>query len=317
MVIQQKSIIIKIIINKMEFLTVEHIPAKKASAHSSHINIKLEPGISEIVNEKEFPFKIYIKRILGDEIFYEIDLSPGMWMGHTWFEGCYLEIKTNTGKILHTLKWHPLTHGTTTDVMFYLWTLQNPTNCGIVIGSNDGTYGDYLIPFLERNIGEMIMVEASEKTFTKLKEKYKQFYNVKFLNKLITPNGGKQNFYELSENSKTNHLGYANSVYREMVELIDNDDNNIIEIEKDSISIMDLIQQSGYMNRDYFLYIDAEGLDADLLNSLDFSKIKRPTVIVWERGFGCDNSYAIPHLEKNGYTIYEEANENNIIAIIK
>lgn len=316
MAIQQK--LNQKIINNMEFLTIEHLPAKKAYAHSSHINIRLEPGISEIVNEKEFPFKIYLKRILGDEIFHECDLNPGMWMGHSWFEGCYLEIKTNTGKILHTLKWHPLTHGTTTDVMFYLWTLQNPTNCGIVIGSNDGTYGDYLVPFLERNIGEMIMVEASERIFEKLKEKYKEFYNVKFVNKLITTNGGKQKFYELSEDSNNNgHLGYVNSVYREMVELIDNDSNNIMEIEKDSISIMDLIQQSGYMNRDYFLYIDAEGLDADLINSLDFSKIKRPTVILWERGFGCDNSHAIPHLEKNGYTIYEEINENNIIAILK
>jgi FkbM family methyltransferase len=301
----------------MNFLIVEHLPAKKASAHSSQINVSLEQGISEIVNEKEFPFKIYIKRILGGEVFYETDLFPDMWMGHPWFEGCYLEIKTNTGKTLHTLKWHPLTHGTTSDVMFYLWTLQNPTNCGIVIGSNDGTYGEYLVPFLERNIGEMIMIEASEKTFEKLKEKYKQFYNVKFLNKLITPNGGKQNFYELSENSKANHLGYVNSIYKEMVELIDNNSDNIMEIEKDSISIMDLIQDSGYMDKNYFLHIDTEGLDADLINSLDFSKIKKPTVIIWERGFDCDNSYAIPHLINNGYKIYEDINENNIFAILK
>lgn len=299
----------------MEFLIVDHIPAKKASAHSSHISVKLEQGISEIMNSNELPFRLKLRRILGDEIFYQCDLPPGSWMGHPWFEGCYLEIITNSGKIFYTLKWHPLIHGTTSDVMFYLWTLQNPMNCGIIIGANDGTYGDYLVPFLERNIGEMIMVEPSDRIFNKLKEKYKQFYNVKFINKLVTTNGGRQKFYELSEDSKTGNLGFCNSVYKEMVELIDKE--NIMEIEKESISITELIQQSGYMNKKYFLYLDVEGLDAELLNSLDFSIITKPEVIIWERGFGCDNSYAIPHLENNGYTVYQETNENNIFAILK
>jgi hypothetical protein len=268
------------------------------------------------MNENEFPFKAKLKRILGDEIWYECDLYPNTWMYHKWFEGCYLEISTHTGKILNRLDWHPLTHGTVSDIMFYLWTLQNPMNCGIVIGSNDGTYGEYLIPFIERNISEITMVEPSERIFEKLKTKYKNYFGVKFINSLITPNGGDTIFYELSESSKNNgHLGFANSVYKEMVELIDSE--NIIEVKKESVSINDLILSTGYDNNKYWLIIDTEGLDGDLINSLDFSIIKKPKIIIWEQGFGCDNSYAIPHLEKNGYTVHNQLYENNIFAILK
>jgi FkbM family methyltransferase len=297
----------------MEFLIVNHIPAKKAEAHSSHIEVKVESGMSEILDPLEFPLKISLKRILGDEIWYECDLYPGMWMGHKWFEGCYVDIQTRTGKRLWKESWHPLTHGTTSDVMFYLWTLQNPMNCGIVIGSNDGTYGDYLIPFLEKNIGEVTFIEASERIFQKLKEKYRDFYNVKFKNYLVTPVGGKVNFYEHPDNSKDGSHGFANSVYRHMAELVD---TNIVEYEKNSISINELILESGY-DKNFWLLIDAEGLDGELVEALDFSRISKPQIIVWEKGFGCDNSFASPYLEKNGYKIYDELNENNIIAILK
>jgi hypothetical protein len=299
----------------MEFIVVDHIPAKKALAHSSHINVRIESGISHIVSEDELPFNVKIKRILGDEIWYECELGPGGWMGHPWFEGCYLEISSKTGKILHKTEWHPLTHGTSSDIMFYLWTLQNPMNCGIVVGSNDGTYGGYLVPFLERNVAEMTLVEASERIFNKAKEKYKRFFNVKFLNHLVTPLGTKEKFYELSENSSNGgNLGFTNSVYRHMVEMID--DKNIIENEMESISLNDLILETGY-DKNFWLFIDAEGLDGELIESLDFSLIPKPKIIIWERGFGCDNSFCSPYLEKNGYTIYEDINENDMIAIQK
>jgi hypothetical protein len=298
----------------MEFLIVDHVPAKKAFSHSSHINVRLEAGISQIVNDDEFPFNLRIKRILGDEVWYECEMNPGMWMGHKWFEGCYLEITTKTGKKFYRMDWHPLTHGTSSDIMFYLWTLQNPMNCGIVVGSNDGTYGEYLIPFLEKNIGGMTLVEASNRIFDKLKQKYQSFYNVKFVNKLITPEGGNRKFYELTEDSSNNgHLGFNNSVHKEMVELID---DKIVEIEKESISLNDLIKQTGYRDN-FWLIIDAEGLDGELINSLDFSSINKPKIIIWEQGFGCDNSYAESHLINNGYTIYNEWDENNIFAILK
>lgn len=299
----------------MEFLIIDHIPAKNAYSHSSHINVRLESGISEIMNENEFPFRAKIKRILGDEVWYECDLGPGCWLGHKWFEGCYLEIVTNTGKILHRTDWHPLTHGTTSDIMFYLWTLQNPMNCGIVVGSNDGTYGGYLMPFLERNVAEMTLVEASERIFHKAKEKYKGFFNVKFLNNLVTPFGGKEKFYELTEESSNGgHLGFNNSVHRHMVELID---DKIVENEKDSISLNDLILKTGY-EKNFWLMIDAEGLDGDLVESLDFSLVPKPKIIIWEKGFGCDNSYCSSYLEKNGYIIYKgDIDENDIFAILK
>jgi hypothetical protein len=304
----------------MEFLSIEHTPAKSANSHSSKISARLDLGILEVLHKNELPIKFSLKRILGDEVFYETLLNPGMWMEHPWFEGCYLELKTNTGKILHRLDWHPLTHGTTSDVMFYLWSLQNPLNCGIVIGSNDGTYGEFLIPFLERNIGEITMVEASDRIFDKLKQKYNQFFNVRFINKLITPGGGETSFYELPKGSPHGELGFINSTKKEMVEIFNK--NDIVEIKKDSISICDLILQSGYSNKDYWLMIDTEGLDADLINSLDFSKINKPKIIIWERGnygdiHSFDNSYAIPHLEKNGYKIYSEKSENNIFAILE
>ncbi len=304
----------------MDFISIEHIPAKAINAHSSKISARLDSNILEVMDKNEFPIKFSVKRILGDEVFYETSLVPGMWMSHPWFEGCYLEIETKTGKIIHRIDWHPLTHGTTSDKMFYLWSLQNPNNCGIVIGSNDGTFGEFLIPFLERNISEMTMVEASERIFDKLKEKYKRFFDVKFLNKLITSNGGEEIFYELPENVPDGKFGYINSVKKEMVESFNKQD--IIEVKKNSISISELILESGYSDKNYWLMIDVEGLDADLINSLDFDKIPKPTIIIWERGsygdvYACDNSYAIPHLEKNGYKIYSEEYENNIFAILQ
>ncbi len=66
-----------------------------------------------------------------------------------------------------------------------------------------------------------------------------------------------------------------------------------------------------------FLTVDAEGLDYEILESIDFEKI-RPTVICIETisysrtGKGIKNNQIISYLKKKGYLLYADTNINSI-----
>lgn len=288
-------------------LYFEHNTPASKSTWSSSVYFRIFEEISSILDDEDFPIRFSIKRIFSDEEIYSTDLQRGCWSSHPVVEFCYAEAVTNKGISIFREDWHPVKHGCVSDSMFYLWCLKNPGSRGVAIGSNDGSSGDYVIPYMNGLIDEMVLVEASERTFERLKENYRGSDNVKTLNNLVSTKGETLTFFE-----STHGQGLVNSIYEDKARLFGEE---LIEVRKESVAINDLILGLGFSPD--WLHLDVEGLDEDLVMALDFDRIEKPRVIIHERNKEKRDAESREHLVACGYEVFEAENQLNRIAILK
>jgi FkbM family methyltransferase len=168
---------------------------------------------------------------------------------------------------------------------------------GLVIGTHDGEFGEW-VPIVQKRECKVVLVEASDKQFQKLKNNYKNNSLVKPIQNLITPNGGDVEFFE-------GGAGYTNTVVENVIRHWEKEE--IHSTKRESISITDLIinECGGHID---WLHLDVEGLDAQLIMGIDESKISLPNFIIFE-------DYNLPQekkdeiygwLHQRGYQTYSE-----------
>lgn len=293
------------------FLKFEHNSPINISSWSSSIRLELSSEILSILEEDDFPIKLSVKKILNDELLYSSDLFPNYWSMHPAFEGCYVEAKTSKGITLLKEYWDPIKHGCLSDMMFYTWCLKNPGSKGIAIGTNDGTTGEYVIPNIRGLISDIVLVEASDRIFEKLSNNYSRYENIRTINTLVSTKSEKLKFYE-----STSGQGLVNSVYSDYANFFNED---IIEVEKSAIGINEIILQN-QENLDW-LHLDVEGLDSELIMAIDFNRVKKPKVIIYENNNNKNQkvpgNVLIDYLNNLGYEVFGRDNELNNIAILK
>jgi len=290
-------------------LYFEHNTPSSKSSWSSSVYFRVSEEVSAILEDDDFPINFRVRKIFNDEEIYSANLNKAWYAQHPAIDSCYAEAVTNKGVVVFREDWDPIKHGCTSDSMFYLWCLKNPGSKGIAIGSNDGSFGDYVIPFMRGLIDEMTLVEASDRTFDRLKENYSRFEKVTTLNHLVSTDGKSLRFFE-----STSGPGLVNSVYEEKARFFGED---IKEIWKESVAVNDLISGCGY-DLDW-LHLDVEGLDEDIVLALDFERLSKPKVIIYERNKENPDKESIvfEHLSNNGYDVFEKDCEMNRIAILK
>lgn len=293
------------------FLKFEHNIPTSESSWSSSIKIELMSDIMSILDTDDFPVTLYVKKILNDDLLYSSELFPNYWSMHPAFEGCYAEVKTSKGIVLLKEYWDPIKYGCLSDMMFYTWCLKNPGSKGIAIGTNDGTTGEYVVPNIKGLIDDIVLVEASDRIFNILDKNYSKYENVKTINTLVSTKSEKIKFYE-----STSGQGLVNSVYSNFANLFNEE---IIEVEKSAIGINEIILHN-QENLDW-LHLDVEGLDSELIMAIDFNRVKKPKVIIYENNNNKDQKVPshvlINHLNDLGYEVFSKENELNNIAILK
>jgi len=287
------------------FLKITHTPAQTSNRPSSTIDVKL--GINaDFLLKDEFPLKVYIKNIFDKKIIYSCELNSNSWCNYPFFEYKELFIYTSSGKLLAYEKWNPFTHGTDSDVLFNWWSNINQKTKGVVIGSNDGASGEYVFPLIENQYKKVLIVEGSPEVFKRLEKNYSHFHNVTLLNDVITSDGRDVIFYEATKSG-----GETNSILKNHIEnFVDKDYR---EINTKSIGINELLISQGFDDLDW-LHIDIEGMDDEVILNLDFTKIHKPKVIIYEKCNTIDSEKTLKFLEDNGYFIWVDVNGgfNNI-----
>jgi len=108
--------------------------------------------------------------------------------------------------------------------------------------------------------------------YKKLVDNYKNIPGAYPILSLITDDGRDCEFYEGGE-------GYTNSVIKEHTLGYTNQITSEI---KKSRSLNDLICEVGLADNLGWLHLDVEGIDADLVLSLDTNRIKLPDFIIYE-----------------------------------
>jgi hypothetical protein len=215
------------------------------------------------------------------------------------------------GILIDEWKWETEKHGDESHRMLLDWSLNNKGSKGMSIGTNDGTTGEWVYP-LRNGLIDGILVEASEQAYNLLVDNYKYFKNANTIMTLVTPDGGDIEFFESIDGE-----GFTNSTSKEHLLNFTNEDN-IRSVIKKSISINDLIINNGLKDDIKWLHIDVEGIDDELILSLDFDRIKKPEIIIYETLNLSEErkNKVIEFLHSNGYEC-KESGWNTIAKINK
>jgi len=273
--------------------------SQQIKTDSATLRIECTDEAPLFFNTDDFPLQLEIKDKWFDTQRWTWELFPNCFTEYFFFENKELIIRTASGKEVLRYKWDPDIHGTTSQNLFDMWTKMNPNSKGVAIGSNDGTTGEWVEAYHSGRIGRLMLVEASEEPFQRLVANYETKPNILMINALVTQYSTKDvPFFE-----GTIGNGVTNSLIQGFVNAYMGDDMK--EVKKDSIGINDLLEQSGFTDLDW-LHIDTEGVDELLLKSLNFNKIQKPKMIVYEHKHIQKPFELKKWFIKNGYALIED-----------
>jgi FkbM family methyltransferase len=186
-----------------------------------------------------------------------------------------VEICDSTDRLVYKKEWDIMEHGNHFYKSLYIFNKSiisaGKFPRGLVIGTHDGEFGEW-VPIVEKRECEIILVEASDKQYNRLKNNYKNNSLVKTVQELVTTNGEDVEFFE-------GGAGYTNTIVENVIRHWETEE--ISSSKRKSVSITDLIMNECKGHIDW-LHLDVEGLDAQLIMSIDESKIKLPDLIIFE-----------------------------------
>lgn len=223
----------------------------------------------------EFPWSLPLTfKVLNTytkKVIWETKMYPGGWSSFPWgFESTVIITDANNNVVFDWV-WNPLIDGDEAHKFFLSWSMVNKGAKGIAIGTHDGSSGEWTTS-IRKGYLEGYLVEASVPQYLKLVDNYKNVENAYPLLMLVTPEGGQVEFFQGGE-------GHTNSVIKEHTSGYSDNINSVI---LNSTSLNDLIINLGLSSDIKWLHLDVEGIDADLIMSLDDNKIKLPDVIIYE-----------------------------------
>ena len=250
----------------------------------------------------EYPLSFSVYHKVSGEKTWKSDLYPGTWSQFYEPCNCYAQITDSAQNTIVEWEWDTLLHGDDAHTLFMLWCLNNKGAKGISIGTHDGTTGEWVEP-LRQGLIEAFLVEASVPQYKKLVDNYKNIPGAYPILSLITDDGRDCEFYEGGE-------GFTNSVIKEHTL---NYANQITSRIKKSRSLNDLVCEVGLADSLSWLHLDVEGIDSDLVLSLDPNRIKLPDFIIYE-SLNLSNEKkqeVYVWLNNNGY-LFKESGWNTI-----
>lgn len=259
-------------------------------------------NVGEITKyNKNIPLKLKIKKHVSGEEQWSTNLNDNWFATYPSTEMFDIEVVDSKDRIIYTKVWDVMEHGNHFYKTLWMYNKSVLSNGkfpkGLVIGTHDGEFGEW-VPIVQKRECSVILVEASDTQFQKLKNNYKNNSLVKTIQNLITPNGGEVEFFE-------GGAGYTNTVVENVIRHWETEE--ISSTKRESISITDLIlnQCDGHID---WLHLDVEGLDAQLIMGIDETKITLPNFIIFE-------DYNLPQdkkdeiydwLRQRGYQTYSE-----------
>lgn len=226
----------------------------------------------DINNHFKSPFKFECVNTIDGKIkWISEDMSIGVWT--SFFESCNTTAKIidSDNVVVESWNWDTRKHGDLSHNIFLDWSLKNIGSKGIAIGTHDGTTGEWAYPIVN-NLIEGHLVEASDMQYNNLCNNYSHLKNAHPLQRLITSDGLDCEFFESGD-------GYTNSILKDHTLKYN---STLTSTMKKTQTINDLIIECGLKNDLKWLHLDVEGIDDELILSLDDSLISLPEIIIYE-----------------------------------
>jgi FkbM family methyltransferase len=221
------------------------------------------------------PLRLKIKKHVSGEEQWATNLNNNWYATYPNTEMFDVEIYDSKDRLVYCKRWDVMEHGNHFYKSLWMYNKSILSNGrfpkGLVIGTHDGEFGEW-VPIVENRECSVVLVEASDKQFQKLKHNYRNNSLVKPIQNLITPNGGEVEFFE-------GGAGYTNTVVENVIRHWEKEE--IKSTKRPSISITDLILTECDGSIDW-LHLDVEGLDAQLIMGIDETKVSLPNFIIFE-----------------------------------
>ena len=262
--------------------------------------IRVNVGMISKYNQN-LPLKLKIKKHVSGEVQWSTNLNDNWFGSFPNTEMFDVEICDSKDRIVYTKVWDVMENGNHFYKSLWMYNKSILSNGrfpkGLVIGTHDGEFGEW-VPIVENRECSVVLVEASDNQFNKLKHNYRYHSLVKPIQNLITPNGGEVEFFE-------GGAGYTNTVVENVIRHWEKEE--IKSTKRPSISITDLILTECDGSIDW-LHLDVEGLDAQLIMGIDETKVSLPNFIIFEDyNLSQDKKDEIySWLHNKGYNTYSE-----------
>lgn len=262
--------------------------------------IKVTVGQVSKYNQN-LPLTLNIKKHVSGEVQWTTKLQDGWFATFPNTEMFDVEILDSMGRLVYIKKWDIMEHGNHFYKSLYLYNKsilsKGKLPIGLVIGTHDGEFGEW-VPSVQDRECSVVLVEASDRQFSKLNNNYSKNSMVKTIQNLVTPNGGEVEFFEGGE-------GYTNSIVENVIRSWEKEE--IKSTKRDSISITDLILNycGGHLD---WIHLDVEGLDAELIMGIDQTRVNLPNFIIFEDYNLSSNkkNEIYNFFQENGYVTFSE-----------
>jgi len=124
---------------------------------------------------KNLPLKLNIRKHVSGEIQWSSNLNDNWFATYPNTEMFDVEILDSRGAIVYIKKWDIMEHGNHFYKSLWLYNKSLLSNgkfpTGLVIGTHDGEFGEW-VPIVQNRECKVVLVEASDKQFNKLKQNY-------------------------------------------------------------------------------------------------------------------------------------------------
>lgn len=181
----------------------------------------------------------------------------------------------------------------------------------VQIGAFDGREGDHLYQLIRANHWQGILVEPQPQAFKALKRNYAGEKRLGFFNVAIGPTDGTITLY-----TRTTGSVPIASVSKRLLVKPGHSRSEVVGINVPCWTFDRLLSEAGAPERIDLLQIDAEGFDFEIIQSIDFERVK-PSIIRFEHALLSerDRNACLKLLAENGYRFLLE--DRDTMALLK
>lgn len=268
----------------------DELPFEIKYSNEIRVNTK---DLTMVFDKDKLPFSFEFRRQINQRKIWGVELNSNAWATFPDVEIVDVVVKNNQDKLVYHKKWDVNTNGNFIYKKLWNYCKDKHNSKGVVVGTHNGEFGEW-VPVAIDKLSEMVLVEASEKQFNELIKNYSSYDNLKFINQLVTKDGGETVFYEGGK-------GYTNTVVKRVIDYWETEP--ITETIRESIKFSDLITPD--VN---WVHTDVEGIDFELIMSLTDEKLSHLDIIIYEYNNSSDYERELINnfLIEKGFQTYRE-----------
>ena len=218
----------------------------------NHPHIKIIT--KEIPKFVKLPLKVSILSYVSKKEVWSCKLESNSWASYSNDSIFDVKIRDDSNHELLYREYNVLEDGDELDKIFYLYCKKIKNPKGVVVGTHDGEFGEWVSAVLDE-LTDAKLVEASNSQFLSLIDNYRFKKNVKFINTLVSTNGEDIEFFEGGR-------GYTNSVKQKVIK----------NWERETISskVYRSTSINNILDKKYdWLHLDIEGYDGEIIKAIN------------------------------------------------